>query len=111
MHKRRIGFQPDLVARIELMTLAEHRDDLLSAKLGEDLGFRTRRLDDDDLSFRPVVSNREVLGPDAIDGGPAFRIGGCRGQRQLDAVLALETSPAVRPDPALEKNSRGRAHT
>src|SRR5215212_5153686 len=109
MHEGRIGFQPDLVARIELMTLAEHRDDLLSAKLGEDLGFRTGRLDDDDLGFRPVVSNSEVFGPDAIDGRPAFRIGGGRRQRQLDAVWALETSAAVRLDLAFEKIHRGRA--
>src|SRR5215210_816583 len=109
MHKRRIGFQPELVARIELMTLAEHSNDLLSAKLGKDLGLRTGRLDDDDFGIRAVISNSEVLGPDAIDGGPAFRIGGCRGQRQLDAVWALETSAAVRLDLAFEKIHRGRA--
>src|SRR4029078_4856000 len=39
MDERRIRLQPDLVAWIELMTLAEHRDDLFTAELGEDLGF------------------------------------------------------------------------
>jgi len=37
MHHRGVWFQPDLVARIELVTLTEYRNDLLPAKLGEDL--------------------------------------------------------------------------
>ena len=40
MHECRVWLQPDLVARIELVTLAEYGDDLLAAELGEHLGFR-----------------------------------------------------------------------
>src|ERR1700731_2267582 len=67
-----VRLQPDLVARIELMTLAEHGDDLLAAELGKDLGFRTSRLDHDDLRFRAVVRHGEGPGADAGHRGPAF---------------------------------------
>jgi len=68
MHERRIGLQPDLVARIELVPLAEYGDDLFAAELGEDLGLRAGRLDHDDLGFSTIIGNREMLGPHAIDG-------------------------------------------
>src|SRR5664279_1689997 len=55
MYKRRIRLQPDLVARIELMPLAEHGDDLLAAELGEYLGFRTGWFHHHDLGFGAVV--------------------------------------------------------
>ena len=60
------------------MALAEHGDDLLAAELGEHLGFRTGRLDHDDLGLGAVVGDGEVLRPHAIDRGPAFGIGGRR---------------------------------
>src|ERR1700737_988211 len=74
MHERRVGLQPDLVARIELMTLAEHGNDLLA----------------------PVVRDGEVLGPDAVYRGPAFRIGGRRGQRKFHAVRTFKAGTSVR---------------
>ena len=75
MHERRVRLQPDLVARIELMTFAEYGDDLLAAELGEHLGFRAGRLDHDDLGFGAVIGDGEMFGTDAVDRRPAFRIG------------------------------------
>src|ERR1700761_270641 len=54
MHQRRVRLEPDLVARTELVTLAEDRDDLLAAELGKHLGLRSRRLDHHDLGFGAV---------------------------------------------------------
>ena len=53
MDEPRIGFEPDLVARLELVALAEHGDDLLAAELGDDLGLRAGRLDHLDLGLAP----------------------------------------------------------
>src|SRR3954471_10958728 len=39
MHDALVGLQPDLVARIEFVTLAEHGDDLIAAELGKHLRF------------------------------------------------------------------------
>src|SRR5215471_926013 len=75
MHERGVGFQADLVARIELVALAEHRDHLLAAEIGENLRFGAGRLDDDDFGFGAVIGNGEVLGTDAIDRGSAVRSG------------------------------------
>ena len=44
MNHGRIGLQPDLVARVELMTLAEHGHDLLTAELRKNLRLGIRRL-------------------------------------------------------------------
>src|SRR6266446_6154735 len=103
MHERRVWLQPDLVTRVELVALAEHGDDLLATKLGEDLGLRAGRLDHDDLGFRAVVRDREVLGPDAVHRRPSFRSGWRRCQRQLHAVRALKTGDTVRLHLAFEE--------
>src|SRR5258707_8715814 len=97
MHERRVRLEPDLVARTELMAFAEHRDDLLAAQFCEHLGFRPGRLDHDDLGFRPVVGDGEMLGPHAVDHGLAVGIGGWRYQRQLDAVRTLKRGRPVHP--------------
>ena len=83
MDERRIGLQPDLVARIELVPFAEHGDDLLAAELGEHLGLRAGRLDHDDLGLRAVIGDGEMLGPDAVDRGLPVGIGG----RRLQAAV------------------------
>src|SRR5215470_15740725 len=95
MHERRVRLEPDLVARGELMTLAEHGNDLLAAEFGEYLGFRAGRLDHDDLGFRAVVGDGEMLRTDAIDHRLAVGIAGCLCERQLDAVRPLERSRTV----------------
>ena len=55
MHVLRIWSQPDLFARFELVALAEDRDDFFPAEIGEDLGLRAGRLDDNDFSFGAFV--------------------------------------------------------
>ena len=82
MHEPRIGLEPDLVARLELVAFAEHRDDVVAAELGDDLDFRAGRLDHLDLGLGAVVGDDEMLGPHAIDRGAAVAAGGRRGERQ-----------------------------
>src|SRR5882757_4470177 len=106
MDERWIRLQPDLVARTELVTFAEYRDDLLAAELGEHLGFRAGWLDHDDLGLSAVIGDREVLGPHAIDGRQALGIGGRRLKRQLDAVRTFKAGAAVRLDLAFEEIHR-----
>src|SRR3984885_3715224 len=106
MNQRRFWFQPDPVARLELMTLAEDGDDLFAAELGEHLRFRSRRFDHHDFRLRAIIGNREMLRPHAIDRGPAVRIGRRRRQRQLHAVRPFETGAAVGLDLAFEEVHR-----
>jgi len=63
------GFNRILSPGLNWVALAEHGDDLLAAKLGEHLRFRAGRLDHDDLGFRAVVRDGEMLGPDAVYSG------------------------------------------
>src|SRR6185503_1457374 len=103
MHERRVRLQPNLVARIELVTFAEYGDDLLAAEFGEHLRFRAGRLDHDDLGFGAVVSDGEVLGANAVDRGTAIRRSRRALDRQLDAVRAFEGRNAVDADVTLEE--------
>src|SRR3954463_7388218 len=109
MHECRVWLQPDLVARVELMTFAEYGDDLLAAKLGEHLRFRTGRLDHDDLGFGAVIGDGEMFGTDAVDCRTPFRIGRCRLLRQLAAFGPFKPGSAVRLHLALEEVHRRRA--
>ena len=69
------GFNLTLSPGLELVPLAEHRDDLLAADLREHLGLRAGRLDHDDLGLGAVVSDGDMLGPHAVDDGPAVGLG------------------------------------
>src|SRR4051812_50073377 len=104
MNESGIWFKPDFVARIELMTFAEHRDDLLAAELGEHLRLRARRFHHHDLGFRAVVGDGEMLGPDTIYHGLAVGIGGRVYNQELDAVWSFKTGAAVHPYLSLPKN-------
>src|SRR5882757_5958996 len=110
MYERGIWFKPDLVARIELMAFAEHRDDLLAAELGEHLSFRPRRLHHHDLGFRAVVRDGEMLGPDTVDRRPAVGIGRRSGERQFYAVRSLEAGAAIKLHLAMQEIHRRRAN-
>src|SRR5215207_3779020 len=109
MHQARIGFEPDLVARLELMALAEHRDDFFAAKLGKYLRLRAGRLDHLDLRLRALVGEYEMLGPDAVDRRPAIPSRGRRGERQAHAGWSLERRAAVGADRTFQKIHRRRA--
>src|SRR5882757_10657888 len=109
MNERGIWFKPDLVARIELMTFAEYRNDLLAAELGEHLRFRSCRFHHHDLGFRAVVRDGEMLGPDTIDRRPAVGIGRRAGERQFYAVRSLEAGAAIRFYFAVQEIHRRRA--
>src|SRR5579872_7535354 len=108
MHDRRIWLEPDLVAWIELVTLAENRDNLFAAELGEDLGFRSGRLDHHDFGFGAVVRNGEMLRPHPVDHRPSVRIDGRGSKRQVDAVWSVENGAAVDLDLALQEVHRRR---
>ena len=70
MDEPRIGFEPDLVARLKLVTLAEHRDDIFAAKLGDDLRFRTCGLDHLNLGLEPYLDRY----PRQLSGGQRQRV-------------------------------------
>src|SRR5581483_2484213 len=65
MDKPRVRLEPDLVARLELMAFAEHRDDFFAAELGDDLQLRPCRLDHLDLGVGAVVGKHKMLRPHA----------------------------------------------
>src|SRR6476620_2337026 len=90
MNQFRVRLEPDLVARLELVTLPEYRDDILAPKLGDHLDFRASRLDHLDDGLRAVVRDDEMLGPHAIDRGASGAACRCRGQRQARAARSFE---------------------
>lgn len=51
MHEIGLGVKMDELARPELMALAKDANHVSPAKTDDDLGFRTGRLDDNDLPF------------------------------------------------------------
>ena len=67
MHEPGIGFEPDLVARLERMAFAECGDDLGIAEIGDNLDFRAGRLDHLDHGLGTVVIDDEMFGPHAVD--------------------------------------------
>src|SRR5262249_40074624 len=99
----RIGVEPDLVARLEIVAFAEAGDDPLAAKFGGDLKFGAGGLDDEHLGFRAAVGNDEVFRPDAVDHASSVAAGGRGQQRQTHAVGAFEFEPAVGADRAVEE--------
>jgi len=51
----------DLLAGIDFVAVAEHRDDVLGADAGDDLRLRSRRLDHDHLGLDAVIGEFEML--------------------------------------------------
>src|SRR6266545_7406619 len=62
-----------------------------------------------DLGLGAVVGDREMLGPDAVDGGAAVGAGRRRCERQADAARPVESGLAVVADRAFEEIHRRRA--
>src|SRR5690348_1520948 len=106
MHKAGIGFEPDLVARLESVTFPEGGDDFGAADMGDDLRLRAGRLDDVDGRLGAVVGDGEVLRPHAIDRGPAVRAAGRRRKRQPRAARPFEAGGGAGADRALEEIHR-----
>src|SRR5690242_4393468 len=109
MNELRIWLEPDLVARLELVTFAEHRDDLFAAKLGDNLNFGAGRLDHLDGGLGAVIGDDEMLGPHAVDRGASIAAGRRGGQRQARTAWNFELHFAVEPDGALQEIHRRRA--
>src|ERR1035441_4530226 len=82
MHEPGVGFEPDLIARLELVPFAAYRDDLLFADLGDDLKFRACRLHDLHDRLGAVVGDDKVFGPYAIDRVAAIAAARRRAARQ-----------------------------
>ena len=91
MDEPRIGFEPDLVARLELVSFAEHRDDVFAAKFGDDLQFGTGGLDDLHFRLGAVVGEREMLRSHAVNRRLSIAGGAGSRQRELDASRSFET--------------------
>src|SRR6266851_1727444 len=108
MDETRIGLEPDLVARLELMALAKHGDDVLVRQLRDHLDLGAGRLDHLDLGLGAVIGEGEMLGPDAAhDAAPIPPRG--RGERQAQAPRPFELREAVGAHRAAQKIHRRRA--
>src|SRR5438067_6142761 len=103
VRRARIGIEPDLVARLEIVAFAEDGDDLIDADFGSDLQFGAGGFDHEHLGFGAVLGNDEVFRPDAVDPGPSVAARRCRKQRQAHAAGAFEFQPAVGADRAIEE--------
>src|SRR5450830_146564 len=109
MHESGIGFEPDLVARLEGMAFAKGCDDLGIAELGDDLNFRTGRLDDPDHGFGTIVGDGEVLGPHAIDRFATLAAARRCGERQARAAGSFEFEFSIGANGAGQEIHRRRA--
>src|SRR5215211_9150161 len=101
MHKLRVGLEPDAIARIQSMALAEHGDHILRAQLGSDLNLGPGRLDHLDRRLDAVVGNGEVLRAHAINRRATAEARRYTRKRQPRAAGSFEFAAAV--DPAGEK--------
>src|SRR5437660_10368375 len=108
MHELRIGLEPDFVARLELVTLAEYRDHVVTAELGDDLDLGAGRLDDQDFGLRTVIDDAEMLRPNAVDDRSSVGIPRYVGDRQAHAARPFHLRLAVDPHGALERVHGGR---
>src|SRR5437764_7653328 len=109
MNEIRVWLEPDLIARLELVTLAEYRDDVFAAELGDYLDLGTGRLDHLDVSLDAVIGDDEMLGPDAVDRGASVAARRGRGQRQARAAQRFELHFAVEANGAFQEIHRRRA--
>src|SRR6266851_10349414 len=109
MHEPWIGLEPDLVARLEFEALAEHRDDVLAAELGDDLKLGAGRLHHLDFGLGAVVGDGEMLGADAVDGGPAVGTRRRSVEGERDPVWPGERGRTIEADRAAQEIHRRRA--
>src|SRR4029079_9292226 len=110
MNEPRVWLKPDLVARLELMSLAEDGDDLVLAYFGDDLQFRSSRVDDLDHGLGAVVRSREMLRAHAINGRASIAAGRRIVERECYPGGRLECRRSVPADADLEPVHRRRTH-
>src|SRR5258708_34080182 len=84
------------------MALAEHRGNFLTAQLGDNLKFRTGRLDNLNLRFCAIIGKREVFRPHPVYSGASVVAGSCGGKRKFHACWPLETGGAIKADRAFD---------
>src|SRR5215472_2032552 len=94
-----IGLESHAVAGIEPVAFAEYRKNVLAAEPGNELGFRTGRLDHLDFSIDAVIRENEVFRTHAVDGRCAVRqfrrpLRRCA-KRQAHAAGSVEPGAAV----------------
>src|SRR5260221_2947108 len=70
--------------------LTEPPADLLSAQLGNHLRFGTHGLDHYNFGGNACATKREMLGPDAVDGGLSIRACGRPAEWQAHAFFGYE---------------------
>src|SRR3546814_8879870 len=108
MHEVAAWSQPDLLARPEIMALAELRHHLAMTDTREDLRFRAGRRDDDDLRFDAVIRELQVLRTDSVNG----RLPIARARRtvegELDTGFGDEARRSVERNPPLDEIHRRR---
>src|SRR5579875_3998844 len=102
MHEPRIGPESNLIARPELVTLAEHRDDFLTPHFCDDVKLRAGRFDDLHLGLGAIARQGEMLRPDAADDRAAVAVGGHMVERKPDTVAAIENGALAGAQTALE---------
>src|SRR3954463_4266813 len=98
--RNRVGHKVDGLARLDADSLPRHRDQFLPAGAGEYLGFGAGRLDHRHPGGKAVRSaDSEMLGADAIDGGPS-EAGGPEGSGSVAPLSVTKKAPpftAIRP--------------
>src|SRR5258706_6247400 len=95
MDERRIWFEPNLFARLELVTFTKHGDDFLTSEFCKHLRLRTSRLYHDDFGFGAVFRDGKVLRTNAIDSRTSVGTKRRRRERQFYALRAYEAGIAV----------------
>src|SRR6478736_904676 len=108
MNEPRIGFEPDLLARLELMAFAENRDDVLAAEFCDDLGLRAGGFDDLHFGFGAVVGKRKMFRPHAIYCRTAIVAGTRRWKGKFEPGRSFEAGGAVDANSALDHVHRRR---
>src|SRR4029079_19130773 len=98
MDEARVWLGPDLVARLELVALAEHRADVAAAKLGDDMKLRAGGLHYLHFGFGAVIGESGMVGPYAEECRSSVASRGRGAERKLASRRSLEGDAAVGAD-------------
>src|SRR3546814_11496813 len=103
VHEVEAWSQPDLLARPEVMALAEFRHYLTMADTREDLRLGAGRLDDDALRLETDIRERQMLRSDSVDGRMPIPRTRRADERQTDAGCGTERRTAGGQKPDIDK--------